>query len=136
MPPVVPPATFEYPIDLTTSLRLAEVENPQIAEARQRILEAAALRQGAYALLLPSFNAGTNYHGHTGNLQRSTGRILSLSEQSIYYGGGARTLAAESLAIPAVNIFSPLADALFEPLAARQNLKRTGSTPRRPLTRS
>ena len=123
-PPVVPPATFEYPIDLTTSLRLAEVENPQIAEARQRILEAAALRQGAYALLLPSFNAGTNYHGHTGNLQRSTGRILSLSEQSIYYGGGARTLAAESLAIPAVNIFSPLADATFEPLAARQNLER------------
>ena len=124
LPPVVPPATFEYPIDLTTSLRLAEFENPQIAEARQRIVEAEALRQGAYALLLPSFNAGTNYHGHTGNLQRSTGRILSLSEQSIYFGGGARTVAAESVAIPAVNIFSPLADALFEPLAASQNLER------------
>ena len=123
-PPVVPPAPVEYPIDLTTALRLAEVENPEIAETRQRIREALALLQGAYALLLPTFNAGINYHGHTGNLQRSSGRILSLSEQSLYFGGGARTLAAESLAIPAVNIVSPLTDVIFEPLAARQNVDR------------
>ena len=47
------PPTREYPIDLTTALRLAEVENPLIAEARQRIGEALAVQQGARALLLP-----------------------------------------------------------------------------------
>src|SRR5271167_4394893 len=66
-----------------------------------------------------------NYHGHTGNLQRSSGTILSLSEQSLYVGGGARTVAAESIGIPAVNIVSPFADVIFEPLAARQNLDRS-----------
>jgi outer membrane protein TolC len=125
-PPVVPPPPQVFPVDLSTALRLAEVENPEIAEARQRILEAAAIRQGAYALLLPTLNAGAFYHGHTGDLQRSSGRILSLSEQSVYFGGGTRTLAAESLAIPAVNISSPLTDAIFEPLAARQEVTRAG----------
>ena len=123
----VPPATIPlssppYPIDLTTALRLADVENPTIAEARVAILAALAEQQAARSLLLPSLNAGANYHGHDGNLQRSSGRILRLSEQSFYVGGGTRTLAAESVAIPAVSIVSPLTDAIFEPLAARQRV--------------
>lgn len=121
---VVPLPAAEYPIDLSTALRLAEVENPEIAEARAAILEALAVQQGARALLLPTLNAGVTYHGHTGNLQRSSGTILDLSEQSLYVGGGARTLAAETVGIPAVNLTSPLTDALFEPLAARQNVAR------------
>ena len=86
------------------------------------ILGALAERQAARALLLPYLNAGTNYHDHTGPLQRSNGTILKLTEQSLYFGGGARTVAAESVAIPAVNIFSPLTDAIFEPLAAQQRV--------------
>jgi outer membrane protein TolC len=123
--PVVPPAPMEYPIDLTTALRLAEVENPLIAETRQRIREALGILQGARVLALPTLNAGVSYHGHTGDLQRSSGKILAVSEQSLYIGGGARTLAAESISIPAVNIVSPLADVIFEPLAARQNVDRS-----------
>ena len=121
-PATIPPPSADYPIDLSTALRLAEVENPTIAIARARIVEALAVQQGAMALLLPSLNAGTNYHLHTGNLQRSSGRILNLTEQSLYVGGGARTLAAESIGVPAVNIFSPLTDALYEPLAAHQRV--------------
>ena len=121
-PTTIPPPSSDYPIDLSTALRLAEVENPTIAIARARIIEALAVQQGAMALLLPSLNAGTNYHLHTGNLQRSSGRILNLTEQSLYVGGGARTLAAESIGVPAVNIFSPLTDALYEPLAAHQQV--------------
>jgi outer membrane protein TolC len=124
-PPVVPPAPQEYPIDLTTALRLAEVENPEIATARQLVGEALAQQQQAYALMLPILNAGVTYHGHAGNLIRSSGRILSVSSQSLYIGGGARTLAAESVNIPAVNIASPLTDALYEPLAARQRVAAT-----------
>jgi outer membrane protein TolC len=116
---------MEYPIDLTTALRLAEVENPEIAETRQRIREALGIMQGAQVLALPTLNAGVSYHGHTGDLQRSSGKILAVDSQSLYFGGGARTLAAESVSIPAVNIISPTADVIFEPLAARQNVDRS-----------
>jgi len=122
MSPAVPAMGGTYPIDLSTALRLAAAENPQIAEARSYIGVALADLQGARALMLPTLNIGTNYHGHTGNLQRSSGHVLNLSEQSLYFGGGARTLAAESVAIPAINIVAPLADTLYAPLAARQAL--------------
>ena len=123
LPPAVPAPASVYPIDLTAALRLAEVENPNIGEARARIGEALAAQKQAQALLIPTLNAGATYHGHTGNLQRSSGRILSLSEQSLYVGGGARSLAAETVGIPAIRIFSPITDAIYEPLAARQRVE-------------
>jgi outer membrane protein TolC len=120
--PEVVPVGAQYPIDLTTALRLADSENPTIARARAQILASLALQQTARSLLLPNLNAGVTYHGHTGNLIRSSGRILSVSTQSLYVGGGARVLAAETVNIPAVNITTPLTEAFFEPLAARQRL--------------
>src|SRR5208337_1728147 len=69
-PPEIPPPPGEYLIDLSTALRLAEAENPTIAAARARIIEALALQTAAGALLLPSTNPGKNYPPHTGNLQR------------------------------------------------------------------
>lgn len=120
--PTIPQSVAPLPIDLSAALRLADGQNPVIGEARIQILGALAERQAARALLLPYLNAGTNYHDHTGPLQRSNGSILKLNEQSLYFGGGARTVAAESVAIPAVNIFSPLTDAIYEPLAAQQRV--------------
>ncbi len=117
---VIPAAGEEYVIDLPTALRLAESSNPTIALGRQAIVEAVALQGGARALLLPSLNAGSNYHLHSGALQTSFGELRNLNSQSIYIGGGARTLAAETVAVPAVRIFSHLGDALFAPLAAGQ----------------
>ncbi|OJW06984.1 MAG: hypothetical protein BGO49_27435 [Planctomycetales bacterium 71-10] len=114
----------EYAVDLSSALRLAEAENPQIAVARQRVGEAVAVLQGARALLLPSLNMGANYHDHLGNLQRSSGRILNLRERSLYFGGGVDVVAAGTVEIPAVSIVSPLTDAIFEPLAARQEVDR------------
>ncbi len=126
--PVVPTAEQEYPIDLTTALRLAEAENPRIAEARQRIGEALAVQQGARALLFPTLNVGTNLHEHTGNLQRSSGRILNLNETSLYVGGGTGASAAGTVEVPAVSIFSQMTDAIFEPLAARQRVEESRLT--------
>ena len=77
-------------IDLPSALQLADRANPEIGIARAAILEALARLQAAKVLLLPSLTGGTNYHHHTGNLQRSRGAILSLTEQALYYGGGAR----------------------------------------------
>lgn len=119
---VVPAAAEQWLIDLPTALRLAESENPTIALGRQAITEALALQTAARGLLLPSLNAGTMYHLHNGKLQTSFGEIRDLTEQSIYFGGGARTLAAETVAIPAVRIFSHLGDAVYAPLAAGQTV--------------
>src|SRR5260221_9080058 len=112
------PAAEERLIDLPTALQLAEAENPTIALGRQAIVEAVALQTGARGLLLPTLNAGTNYHLHQGVLQSSFGQIRNLNEQSLYVGGGARTLAAETVAVPAVRIFSHLGGALVAPLGA------------------
>jgi len=117
---VLPIADEERLIDLPTALQLAEAANPTIALGRQAIVEAVALQTGARAMLLPTLNAGSNYHLHQGVLQASFGEIRNVNSQSIYVGAGARTLAAETVAIPGVRIFSHLGDAMFAPLAAGQ----------------
>jgi outer membrane protein TolC len=117
---IVPPSHQELVIDLGTALRLAEVQNPRMALAREIVCEAVAQQREARGLWLPTLTAGTNYHLHSGVLQTSFGEIRKINEQSVYVGGGTRTLAAESVAIPAVRIFAHAGDAYYLPLAARQ----------------
>src|SRR5206468_496921 len=117
---IVPPSDCEQPIDLGTALRLAEVQNPRMGLAREIVNEAVAQHREARALWLPTLTAGSNYHLHTGVLQTSFGQIRQINSQSIYFGGGARKLAAESVAIPAVRIFAHAGDAYYLPLAAGQ----------------
>ncbi len=114
------PVREVFPIDLQTALRLAERENPSLGIARQAIQEATAQRLAALALALPHLRAGMNLHQHSGVLQTSFGLMRHVSSQSFYLGGGARTLAAESLAFPAVQIDAQVGDVFFEPLAANQ----------------
>ena len=92
-PPVIPPPSGEYPLDLATALRLADVANPTIGRARTVILDALAQQLTARTLLVPSLNGGGNYHGHNGALQRPTGKIELISEQSLYLGAGAGAVA-------------------------------------------
>lgn len=117
---VLPSVNEEYPIDLVSAVRLAETANPQIGKGRQVIEAAVAEQLRANALLLPHLRVGMNYRYHQGVLQTSFGEIRDVNLQSLYFGGGAKTLAAESVAFPAVQIFTPLADACFEPLVSRQ----------------
>jgi len=107
-------------IDLEAAWRLAGVQNPTINIARLAIAEAAAVQRKAALIWFPNLNAGAMSHNHVGALIASGGQIRQLTEQSLYVGGGARTLAAESNAIPAVQLIAPLADAIYEPLALRQ----------------
>ncbi len=123
----VPSAECGQLIDLSTALRLAEGANPQLGLSREAVREALAQYQGTRVLLLPDLNAGSNYHLHNGPLQTSFGLIRTLNEQSVYVGGGARALAAETVAIPAVRIFSHIGDAIFQPLAARQDMSARSS---------
>jgi outer membrane protein TolC len=121
-PAVVPEASSEYPIDLATALRLADNQNPTIGRARTYILEALAQQLTARTLLVPSLNGGVSYHGHNGNVERSSGKILDVSLQSLYLGAGAGLTTAGTPIIPGVNILCALTDAWFEPLAARQRV--------------
>ncbi len=121
-PLVIPPPSGEYPIDLATALRLADVANPTIGAARTMILEALGMQMTARSLLLPSLSSGVDYHGHNGISQRSSGKMIQVSQQSLYLGAGAGVVTAGTVAIPGVNIFTPLTNAWFEPLVARQRL--------------
>ncbi|HVX13776.1 MAG TPA: hypothetical protein VHC22_21520 [Pirellulales bacterium] len=121
-PPVLPPPVEEYVIDLPTTLRLLTSANPTVASAREVVRETLALQTKARVMLLPSLNGGLAYHDHQGNLQASTGQMKYMYEKSLYYGAGSRVWTAESLAVPGVRIFSHLGDAIFEPLAMRQQV--------------
>ena len=101
--PPSPPTILDpnvRPIDLNTALRLAGVQNPQLLIARQRVVEAAALRQLAAVQILPSINLGMNYDSHTGNLQQSNGNILSVNRSALYVGAGAGAVAAGTVVGP------------------------------------
>jgi outer membrane protein TolC len=122
-PLIMPPPAATYPIDLATALRLADVTNPTIGAARTMILEALALQLAARTLLLPSLNSGVTYRGHNGILQRVSGKMIDVSLQQLYVGSGAGPFGSSGTAtLPGVNLFSPLTDAFFEPLVARQRL--------------
>jgi outer membrane protein TolC len=117
---VIPSTGRDFAVDLSTVLQLAETENPTIAIGREAIREALALQLQARGMLLPSLNAGTMYHLHQGNLQEGNGQILKVEEQSVYFGGGDWTVAAQTVAVPAVHIFAHVGDAYFAPLIATQ----------------
>ena len=119
---VTPPAQGVYPIDLATALRLADMVNPTINRSRTVVLDALAQQLAARTLLVPSLNFGANYHGHNGALQRSSGKIIDVSLQSLYVGAGAGAYIQSPPLIPGVNILTPLTDAIYQPLVARQRV--------------
>lgn len=109
-----------HPIDLTTALRLAGVQNPDLNVARRRILEAVALRQLAAAQLLPTLNAGMNYDNHTGVLQQSNGNILSINRAAVNVGAGVNAVAAGTVGIPGLVLQGNLAARILTYLGSRQ----------------
>jgi outer membrane protein TolC len=121
-PEVIPQPSGDYPIDLASSLRLADRVNPTINRARSVVLEALALQLTARTLLVPSLNGGASYRGHNGPLQRSSGTIVDNSLQSLFIGAGGYVDGSSPPRLPGVNILTPLTDAIFQPLAARQRV--------------
>ncbi len=121
--PESPPTLLDprsQPIDLNTTLRLAGVQNPDLLLARQRVVEAAALRQLAAAQILPTINLGTNYDSHTGVLQQSNGNILTVNRSALYVGAGANAVAAGTVNIPGVVLSGNIAEGVYAFLGARQ----------------
>jgi len=108
------------PIDLNTALRLAGVQNPDLNLARQRVVEAAALRQLAAVQILPTINIGTNYDSHAGTLQQSNGNILSVNRSAVYVGAGANAVAAGSVNIPGLVLTGNIAEGVYTLLVSKQ----------------
>ena len=108
------------PIDLNTALQLAGAQNPDLLIARQRVVEAAALRQLAALQFLPSINLGMNYDSHTGVLQQSNGNILSVNRSAVYVGAGSNAVAAGTVNIPGVVLTGNVATAVYGYLASKQ----------------
>ncbi len=119
-----PPGTIlqpgENPIDLGTALRLAGADNPELLLARERVTEAAALRQLAAAQWLPNLNLGTNYNLHRGALQPSNGQILTVNRDAVYVGLGASAVGTGTVAVPGLNYNLHLGEAYFLALQTRQ----------------
>src|SRR5262249_36239281 len=72
------------PIDLPTALRLADDQNPEIAFARERIREALAQQNRAEVLWLPHLEVGVNWTRHDGQIQATTGEVITVSRSSLF----------------------------------------------------
>ncbi|HEX3870659.1 MAG TPA: TolC family protein, partial [Pirellulales bacterium] len=125
--PAVPslgiPAMEVASVNLASVLELAGVQNPDLLIARQRVVEAAAVRQFAAAQLLPNLNGGMNYDDHTGALQQSSGNILGLQRQALYVGAGANAVAAGTVNIPGIQYNLNVSQSIYGFLAARQAMR-------------
>jgi outer membrane protein TolC len=109
-------------LDLVMALRLAGVDNPTINLAREQIREALGQQLNARVLLVPNLNIGGNYHYNNGPVQTSAGQIIPVSDQALYMGFGAGAVGAGSVVYPGMWLSANLGDAVFEPLAARENV--------------
>jgi outer membrane protein TolC len=115
--------TEEMPVDLGAALKLAGVNNPQILLARQRVVEAVALRQYAAVQFLPALHLGASYDDHNGNLQQSTGNILKVDRNSVYFGLGASAVAAGTVTVPGVFWAGNVSEVVYGALIARQTVE-------------
>ncbi len=120
IPPLQSENLERYPIDLPTALRLAESSNYQVAYAREQINQAFAKVDSAQSMWLPSIRSGLGYNKHEGQIQDIVGEVFPKSRGNIWSGLGAGVPGAGSPAYPGIYANFHLADAIFEPLAARQ----------------
>ncbi len=108
------------PVDLASALRLGGAQNPEILLARERVVEAVALRQLAAVQILPTINFGGNFDNHTGPLQRSTGQIQKVDRGSLYLGLGANAVGAGTVNIPGLVLSGNVSEGIYANLVARQ----------------
>src|ERR1051325_8846416 len=76
-----------FPIDLPTTLRLANAQNLDIQIARERLNEARANHESAVEQFLPWIAPGAVYRRHEDRIQAVDGTILDVDKQSYTVGG-------------------------------------------------
>jgi outer membrane protein TolC len=101
-------------------LQLVNAENLQVAFAREQVRQAFVRVDTASVLWLPSIRGGVNYDRHEGAIQAVDGTQFNTSRGAFYTGAGAGVYGAGTPIVPGVYANFHLADAIFQPLAARQ----------------
>ncbi len=98
------------PINLAAALRLSDARPLVVAAAQAQIQIAAAQLEKAAVLWLPNVNGGSAYIMHAGGNQTVNGSLVTNNTNYLYSGGSLEVRVAST-------------DAIFEPLAARQELR-------------
>jgi len=96
-------------IDLGTALRLADERNLDVAIYYERVAAASAQLAQARLLAVPTIRVGSAFDQHHGNIQETSGVIDDVDRVSRFTGVTA-------------SIGVDVSNAIFAPLAARQNL--------------
>lgn len=107
---IPPPDGKPLPINLPTALRLLNARAWDITIASEVVRQASAQLEGANVLWVPTLVNGVDYMHHDGSSQGATGAVSNSSHSALSVG-----MAPEA-------VFA-ITDAIFEPLAARQNLQ-------------
>lgn len=100
-------------VDLASALRLAGAQNPEVAIARERVLEAEAAHEQARQRFLPWLSPGVSYRRHDGRLQDVAGNLLDLRKHSLAAG-------------VTVGLNVELGEAHYQELASRQLARAAG----------
>lgn len=108
--PVAAPGERVYPITLATALQLAGAAPLDVQIAGRQVEIAARQLDRAKLLWVPNVSVGVDYFKHTGLEQNFAGEILDSNRGTFMAGVGP-------------NLVLPTADAIFSPLAARQDLR-------------
>ncbi len=103
-----------FAISLPAALQLGNANAVDIAAAMERVQVANAQLRGAQVLWLPTITLGGDYFRHDGVDETSGGVIESNSKNALMFGLGSA---------PGVSGAVSIDDAIFAPLAARQNVR-------------
>src|SRR5882672_398003 len=104
-----------------TALRLADERNLDVAIYVERVAEATAKLAQARTLAVPTLRVGASSNRHNGALQETSGNVLDADRAARFSGLGAGAVGAGDLQAPGLSLGVDLADAIFQPLVARQN---------------
>ncbi len=118
----VAPVENREVISFPRALALVSGQNPQIAFANEQINEAFAQLRATGVLWLPSIQAGINYQNHDGPLQNSNGTDTVANRSALEAGLGMYAVGGGAPAIPGVSAKFALADAVFQPRIAGQQV--------------
>jgi outer membrane protein TolC len=108
-------------IDLASALRLADERNLDVALYVERVAEATAKLTQARTLAVPTLRVGASSNRHDGNLQETSGNVVAADRAARFRGLGAGAVGAGDLQAPGLSLGVDIADAIFQPLVARQN---------------
>ena len=108
--PPVEPTDSQLPINLATALQLAHARPLDVQIAGRQVAAAAAVYDRARLLWVPNIALGVDYFAHTGPQQNFAGEILKSNRNTFMVGFGP-------------NVVFAFSDALYAPLAARQELR-------------